>query len=107
MRLLITILFLSLTLFCQPVFALSLQEAKAQGLVGEMTSGYLAPVKDSSQAVKELVADINTKRKTHYQGIAQKNGTSLQAVEQLAGKAAIKKTPSGYFVNDGTGWKRK
>ena len=52
-------------------WALSLQEAKAQGLVGEQANGYLAAVKsDASADVKALVDDINVKRKEKYQSIA-------------------------------------
>ena len=42
--------------------------------------------------------DINRKRREVYQDIAAKNGTALSAVEALAGKKAIEKTPSGQFI---------
>jgi len=31
----------------------------------------------------------------------------LQAVEQLAGKKAMEKTPAGQYIDDGSGWKKK
>ena len=103
-----TILFLvaTLFLFCQTSFALDLQTAKAQGMVGETMTGYLAPVKATPE-VQKLVQEINAKRKAMYQKIAKRNGTSLQAVEQLAGKKAIDKTPPGQFVNLDKGWQKK
>jgi uncharacterized protein YdbL (DUF1318 family) len=98
----ITILFFS----CQSGFALDLQTAKAQGLVGETLTGYLAPVKSTPEA-QQLVKTINKKRKAHYADIAKRNGTSLQAVEQLAGKKAIDKTPVGQFIKAGGSWRKK
>ena len=86
-----------------PVFALSLQEAKQQGLVGEQPNGYLGVVKNNSSAVSALVKNINTKRKNAYQGIAQKNGTPLDAIEKLAGRKAINKTPKGQYVKNASG----
>ena len=87
-------------------FALSLTEAKQQGLVGEQITGYLGTV-TATPETNALVKDINSKRKKKYQEIAQRNGTSLESVEQLAGKTAIEKTPAGQFVNMGSGWQKK
>ncbi len=95
-----------LLITCQAAFALDLQTAKAQGLVGETLTGYLAPVKATPE-VQQLVKTINTKRKAQYKKIAQRNGTSLQAVEQLAGKKAIEKTPPGQFIKAGGDWQKK
>ena len=107
MQKILTTLFLGLILLCQPAYGLELQAAKAQGLVGETATGYLAPVKTPDKTVENLIMSINSKRKQHYQGIAAKNNTSLLAVEQLAGKTALSKTPAGQFINSGTGWKKK
>lgn len=82
-------LLLVLTLFALPASALDLGQAKSQGLVKETVSGYLAPVKPSAE-VNALVKKINTGRKAEYQKIAKKRGTSLSAVEQLAGKRLTK-----------------
>lgn len=79
-------------------FALELPAAKSQGLVGEQPSGYLGIVSKATPDVQALVNDINQKRKAAYQGIAQRNGTDITAVEQLAGKKAIEQTPAGQFV---------
>ena len=87
----ITLILFGLLLICSPATALDLSTAKAQGLVGETASGYLAPVKSTPEAQK-LVKDINTKRKEHYKQIAQRNKTPLNTVEQLAGKKAIENT---------------
>ncbi len=78
---------------------LSLDEAKQQGLLGERPDGYLGLIQPSSNAdAVQVMKDINNKRRDVYKGIASKNGTALSAVEALAGKKAIAKTPSGEFI---------
>jgi len=98
---------LALLCCCQIAFALDLQTAKGQGLVGETPSGYLAPVQSGNNEAVQLVQSINAQRKQEYEKIAQRNNTPLQAVEQLAGKQALEKTPAGQFILVGGGWKKK
>ena len=90
-------------------WALSLDEAKDSGLVGEQRNGYLGIVVSGPSAqVKSLVEDINNKRRAVYQQIAQRNGTSLETVTALAGKKAIKKTRAGNYVRGADdGWQKK
>ena len=105
----INIIFVSLlaSLFISSAaFALSLNEAKQKGLVGEQVTGYLGTV-NATSATTALVKDINAKRKAKYKQIAQRNGTGLSSVEKLAGKKALEKTPSGQFINLGSGWRKK
>lgn len=102
----VTMVLLGILLIAQPVWALDLQSAKVQGLVGETATGYLAPVQ-SSHEVQQLVEAINGKRKIYYQKISQRNKTSLAAVEHLAGKKAIQKTARGQFIQVNGAWKKK
>jgi uncharacterized protein YdbL (DUF1318 family) len=95
-----------LLLICQPAMALDLHTAKEQGLVGETGTGYLAAVKETPE-VRDLVETINAKRKAHYQKIARRNNTPLSAVEQLAGKKALEKTPPGQFIRINGSWQKK
>lgn len=91
------------------LWALTLGEAKAKGLVGETPTGYLGVVsgKDSRE-VRTLMKDVNQKRRQKYQSIAKRNGTSLQTVEVLAGKTAIKKTRPGHYIQLPSGqWTKK
>lgn len=92
-----------------PAWSITLDQAKSQGLVGEQTNGYLGVVVANAPAdVKALVADINQKRKSEYQSIAQRNNTGVDAVEALAGKKAIDRTPSGQYVRLPSGqWVKK
>lgn len=98
-------------LFIMPLlaFGITLDDAKQQGQLGERPDGYMGIVKPpSSPDTVNLMKDINNKRRDVYKGIAQKNGTALPAVEALAGKKAIEKTPSGQFIMQPNGtWVRK
>ena len=90
-----------LLLFLMPLlaFGITLDDAKQQGQLGERPDGYLGLVKPSSTPdTVNLMKDINNKRRKVYRGIAEKNGTALSAVEALAGKKAIEKTPSGQLI---------
>jgi len=85
-----------------------LRSSKSSGQIGEQLNGYLGLVTAVPDDVQALVKDINQKRKAVYQNIASKNGTTLQAVEKMAGKKAIKKTPQGQFIRMPSGaWVRK
>lgn len=95
---------LAALLFSLSAFALELQEAKSRGLVGEQPNGYLGVVGQPNSEINSLVEDINSRRQAAYKDIAAKNNTSLEAVEQIAGKKAIQKSASGHYVNIDGHW---
>ncbi|MBH0027797.1 YdbL family protein [Pseudoalteromonas sp. SWN29] len=88
------------------VWAISLDDAKNQGLVGEDSSGYLGLVVQNAEA-KAVVDDINTKRKAQYLKLAKKNNLSLSQVEALAAAKTIEKTQSGHYVEVNGNWVKK
>ncbi|WP_440053943.1 YdbL family protein [Pseudoalteromonas sp. T1lg65] len=88
------------------VYAMSLDEAKSRGLVGENTSGYVAVVSGGAE-VQQLVDEVNTKRKAKYQELAKKNGISLAQVEALAAKKAYTKTEPGHYIQVNGKWVKK
>jgi uncharacterized protein YdbL (DUF1318 family) len=90
-------------------WALTLDEAKENGLVGEDASGYIAAVSaNPNKEVKALVDDINARRRAEYEKIAAANGISVADVEKLAGKKAIEKSPAGDYVRlPGEPWRKK
>jgi len=96
-------------LLSYPVYAADLSGAKQARLIGEQPNGYLGLVTTSaSLGVKALVVEINQKRKSYYQAIANKNGISLAKVEALAGQKAIAKTPKGQYIRTTSGqWVEK
>lgn len=87
--------------------SMSLQQAQAQGLVGERTNGYVGIVEDAP-GIARLVDDTNLKRRQLYRDIARKNGIPLDAVETLAAEKAVQRAESGEFVQDANGnWIKK
>lgn len=91
----------------QPLFALTLDEAKSKGLVGEKSDGYLGLVSPGSGEAQALTNEVNQKRRQAYEEIARRNGTSLNAVETLAGEKAVANTKPGNFVEGSGGWVKK
>jgi len=89
------------------VLGISLEEAKAKGVVGEKSNGYLGVVTPSGQDVQVLVNDVNKKRRQAYEDIAKRNKTPLDAVEALAGEKAIQNTQPGNYVEGPSGWVKK
>jgi len=88
-------------------WALSLGDAKQQGLVGEMQNGYLGVVVNNAEA-KALVDSVNAKRKSIYINLARKNKITMQQVTALAGKKALEKTQSGHYIQNSSGqWVKK
>ncbi|WP_088328328.1 YdbL family protein [Lacimicrobium sp. SS2-24] len=106
MKTLQRILLLPLLLLAFHAVAIELDDAKAQGLVGERVDGYLGIIKEA-EGVSELVDDINGKRKSKYQQLAKQNNLELAQVEALAGKKAIEKTQAGHYVLLDGEWVKK
>ena len=93
--------------FSSLTFALTLDEAKTKGLLGEQPDGYLGIVSSATAELNQLKNNINQQRQALYQNIAKKNGTEVSAVEQLAGKKAIEKAAPGTFVKSTEGqWQK-
>jgi uncharacterized protein YdbL (DUF1318 family) len=98
-----------LSVMAPPAFAISLDAAKAQGLVGERLDGYISAVSSNpSGEVTGLVSSINAARKAEYNKIAAKNGQPLSVVEKLAAAKLIERTGSGeYYMDKGGNWVKK
>jgi uncharacterized protein YdbL (DUF1318 family) len=91
-----------------PAAALSLGDAKAQGLVGEQADGYLGVVGSGPPEARQLANDVNAERRKEYEGIAKKRGVEAAAVAALAGKKLVERTPQGQFVRGSDGrWVKK
>jgi uncharacterized protein YdbL (DUF1318 family) len=106
-RLLASALVLALALPTAAV-ALDLDGARAQGLVGEQTDGYVGAVKgQGGEDVRRLVADVNAKRRAAYEQIAREQGTDVTTVAALAGQKLIARMPAGSWIGDGGRWYQK
>ena len=92
-----------------PAFAAALDSAKSAGYVGERPDGYLGLVDPGAPAsVRQLVDDINAKRRAHYANIAKKTGSNVRAVGLLAGEKLIANAPPGtFYMNSAGRWQRK
>ena len=89
-------------------FAGPLDDAKAAGYLGEGSNGYLGVLGGAPASAASMAADINTKRRAKYQGIAAANGTSLAAVEMLIGQKLIARAKPGHIVMNANGqWVRR
>ncbi len=100
---------IGLVLLLQNAWAVDLHSAKAQGLVGEANSGYLAAVKQPvSNEVRSLIADVNAKRRAKFQDTANKTGTTVAQVSNRFYELAVQKTAAGHYYQDKNGaWKKK
>ena len=77
-----------------------IEQAKAQGIVGELYSGYLGIV-DASRASADLkrhVDEVNAGRLQAYTDIATKNGQTVQTVGQLMAQKQVERAESGEIV---------
>jgi uncharacterized protein YdbL (DUF1318 family) len=77
-----------------------IEQAKAQGVVGELYSGYLAIV-DASKASPDLrrrVDEVNAGRLQAYTEIANKQGQSVQVVGQLMAQKQAERALAGELI---------
>ena len=102
-----SIVFAAALIISGQAFALDLASARAQGLVGETATGYIATVTPSGDA-NAVVADVNARRKAEYEKISRENGQSVAVVGKVAAERIIGGLPSGSYYKgaDGT-WKKK
>jgi len=105
---------LCLMLLPMAAFALTLDEARQQGLVGEDWTGYVAAVSPNpSPEVQALVADVNNQRRTVYAQIAKQTSTPADPVTPDdvgrlgAGKIFDRAAPGTFLRLQGQAWKKK
>jgi len=94
------------TFLALPAFAMTLDQARSSGAVGEKIDGYVAVLKNAPD-VQSLVADVNARRKEEYLRISKQNGQPVDAVSKLAAQQIINKLPSGAMYQVGEGWKKR
>lgn len=83
--------------------------AKAQGVVGEQSDGYLGFVSgDGDAALKAAVAEINAGRGQVYREAAAKAGVSPEAAGASSFTQRFPAIPAGQYYRAADGsWKRK
>ena len=105
----ITAMFFLLVSFVPSAFAITLAEAKDQGLIGEQMDGYLGFVTNNADSeVRALVQQVNEERRKRYEEIAANNGIQVSQVAALAYEQAVQATQAGNYVQNLNGqWQRK
>lgn len=98
---------LILSLLCGNAFALTLNEARTQGRVGETFNGYLVALKQDAQT-QALVSEINSARRASYQRLAESHNIPVDEVAKMAGQKLIERAKPGEYVQGINGkWLRK
>ena len=88
-------------------WALSLDEARQQGRVGETLSGFIAARQQDDETLA-LVKRINEGRTQQYQRVAQQNNLTTSGVARIAGEKLVSRAGSGEYVRGINGqWLRK
>lgn len=89
--------------------ALTLDEAKAQGLVGEKVDGYVAAVVASPNAeVQALIRSTNDGRRQVYADLAKRNNIPIEQVGILSAEKLYSGAASGTYLQQPSGqWQRK
>ncbi len=100
---------IGLLLLLQNAWAIDIRDAKAQGLVGEANTGYIAAVQSPASAeVRALIADVNAKRKAQFSETAKKTGATPAQVAYRFYELAVQRTaPGNYYQDAGGQWKKK
>lgn len=89
------------------VLALTLDEARQQGRVGETLNGYIAAVQQDAETLT-LVKQINDGRTRQYQLLAQQNNMTTRDVAGIAGSKLVERAKPGEYVRGINGqWLKK
>lgn len=87
-----------------------IEQAKAQGIIGELSTGYLGIV-DASKVTPDLkrrVDEINAGRLQAYTDVANKNSQTVATVGSLAAEKQFERAQPGEVVKpNGEGWTKK
>ncbi len=85
---------LALVLFSAQAQALTLNEARQQGRVGETLNGYLEPLRQDKETL-ELVKQINAARSDSYQQLADDNNLPVDQVAKMVRSEAGRQGAAG------------
>ncbi|MTD39626.1 DUF1318 domain-containing protein [Erwinia sp. CPCC 100877] len=98
---------LALLLASMSVSALTLDEARRQGRVGETLSGYLASISSDPES-QALVDRINKERRQSYSALAKSHNVPMEEVARLAGQKLVSRPAPGEYVRGINGrWMKK
>lgn len=106
-KLFILAVFLTATLMAGQAFALTLDQARNSGIVGEKVDGYVGVVTPSAEA-QAVANEVNARRKAEYEKISRQNKQPVSVVGKIAAETIINGLPAGSFYQGADGsWKKK
>jgi uncharacterized protein len=86
----------------------AVDQAKAQGVVGEQADGFLGVVGNADPAVRGAVAEINAGRAQAYHQAAARTGVTPEAAGQATARQLESRLPSGQYFRTVDGrWERR
>lgn len=107
----VTAMFIATSLTLAHAQDAALEQAKAQGVVGEMYTGYLGVVDgaNASSDVRRRIDEVNAKRLEAYTDLASKSGQTVAVVAALTAEKLIARADGGEVVKPGAGdaWTKK
>lgn len=95
--------------FAESASAITLDQARSQGLVGERPDGLVGAVSSNAATdVAAMIAEINAARLDSYRRLSAKDGAPVEAVQAIAGeKLTSKARENGWYVMGTDGrWSR-
>ena len=103
------IAFMASLVFAVAASAGQLDDARAQGWLGERPDGYIGLVDPNAPAsAKALMDDVNAKRRALYAQRAAAAGVRIADYQTIAAREIYDSLRSGVFVmNPAGGWARK
>lgn len=99
----------SLAGYVDTASAITLDEARTQGLVGERPDGLLGAVSSNAATdVAAMIDMINAARLKSYRSLSAKDGAPVEAVQAIAGeKLTSKARQNGWYIMGADGrWSR-
>ena len=86
----------------------AVDQAKAQGVVGEQADGFLGVVSGGDPAVRAALAEINAGRAQAYREAAARSGVTPEAAGQATARQLEARLPPGqYFRTPDGRWERR
>ena len=86
----------------------AVDQAKAQGVVGEQADGFLGLVGGGDPSLRSAVAEINAGRAQAYREAAARTGVTAAAAGEATARQLEARLPSGQFFRTVDGrWERR
>ena len=84
--------------FTYTVWVIELSAAKAQELVGEARTEYIAMVKQPIIGeMSALIKEVNSTPKSQFQNTAQKTGAEIKQISNRFYEIAVQRTATGHY----------